>query len=89
MNTIATISGNKCYLSEITKIDSRIQLDFKRVYMIWYFLLILVVLQYHGKVLSVSVLISPRLASDFSRLSWSASHNGETCFDSQQNNQRP
>ena len=80
MNTIATISGNKSYLSEISMINSRIQLDFKRVYMIWYFLLILVVFQYHGKVLSVSVLISPRLASDFSRLSWSASHNGETCF---------
>ena len=80
MNTISTISGNKCYLSEITKINPRIQLDFKCVYMIWYFLLFLVVFQYHGKVLSVSVLISPRLASDFSRLSWSASHNGETCF---------
>ena len=80
MNTIATISGNKSYLSEIIMINSRIQLDFKRVYMIWYFLLILVVFHYHGKVLSVSVLISPRLASDFSRLSLSASHNGETCF---------
>ena len=54
MNTIATISGNKCFLSEITKINSRIQLDFKCVYMIWYFLLSLVVFQYHGKVLSVS-----------------------------------